>query len=178
MNVIRIYDDRRNFYNILRDKKFIDKLIKNGDIRVEYCTVEERTLTYSRYCFPNRKGSTPESNWDLNNDDTYYVFLDTLWLDDNLPEGETKRTKYKGRVYPYALGCNLKHQQVISLTVYTTTDETAAKVLLKDLQDYKKDHPGEIHPRIEPNIVHVLYSNPYIDEFLKKPLIQGANNHD
>ncbi len=74
MKVIRIYDDRKKFYNNI---KWID--LCTDKVMVEYCTYENNKRERIQITISSPHAVSAENDWDLDSENDYYVFLDTRW---------------------------------------------------------------------------------------------------
>ena len=170
MSVIRLYDNRMFLHNELRKGKVFQGLVSQ-DVCVEYCTLasiddEYKSMTY---CYKqNEEGKCvvqKRLGWDMNREDHYYVFLDTLWeelLDKQQIYGVPKEL----------LESDFKDPRVVSLTVYSVFDFSAAQVLHRKIVEYRDNHPDIYFPIIrEP--VFIWYDDDKKNlEIFRAPIIE------
>lgn len=123
MKVIRIYDDKKTFYNNI---KWVS--LCSADVLVEYCTFQNRNRL--RIVVDESYNNTTEENWNLNPDNEYLVFLDTRWdsgLVDQLESGKVAIAK--------GLISQLKQPCVSRVMVYTLYGPDEGKRLVEALRE-------------------------------------------
>lgn len=122
MKVIRIYDDKKTFYNNIKWKRLC-----SADVLVEYCTFQNRNRLR---IIVGKSNNTTENNWNFNPDNEYLVFLDTRWdsgLVDQLESGKIAIAK--------GLISQLKQPCVSRVIVYTLYGPDEAEKLVKALRE-------------------------------------------
>ncbi len=135
MRIIRIYDDREGLLSELYNGGVIEALVSD-DVSIEYCTFKEKKAE-KNICFTRgEKGELnkiQENNWDLFDDNNYYIFLDTNWG----PKYDYEEDYLFGvprKLFEKAF----RDPRVISVTTYSGFDVWGAMNLAHNIRRYRE----------------------------------------
>ena len=124
MKLIRVYDDRKVFYNN------VDwKLLCEDDLSVEYCTLDDRNDI--KTTISKNADEKEEKHWNMKNEDEYFVLLDTKWDKSKI----VNQYEINGDiVIPLQIIQHLQSANVTKIGVYSLYDLDMAGNLIKELK--------------------------------------------
>ena len=134
MHIIRIYDDREGLLSELYRGGVIEAIVSN-DVSIEYCTFKDNNIE-KNVCFTRGKNGEinekQEDNWNLFDENDYYIFLDTNWISKYDYEDD-----YLFGVPRQLFEKVFRDPRVISVTTYSGFDAWGAMHLADNIRHYR-----------------------------------------